>query len=203
MREISAESVAQGHVHHHDHDHGHDCVWDEHIWLSPKNAIACVRAIAQNLSECREAAASDFAKNAESYVSALTDLDARYTETVAQASAPRLLFADRFPFIYLTEDYGIEYLAAFEGCSTESGATAQTMARLAQRINDWQLSYVCITETANRALAESVIRNTQSKQQTIVTLHAMQSVTAKQIESGFSYLTAMEQNLSVLRQILL
>ncbi|MBQ9783675.1 MAG: zinc ABC transporter substrate-binding protein [Clostridia bacterium] len=203
LREISAESVAQGHTHDQEHDHGADCEIDEHLWLSLKNAVACVEAISEQLCLSREEQAPSFRENAQAYTSSLTELDGRYTATVAQAVSPRLLFADRFPFIYMTEDYGIEYLAAFEGCSTESGATAATLVRLAQKADEWQLAYICVTETANRDLAEGVIAATAAKNQTVVELNSLQSVTDKQIESGITYLSVMEQNLTVLEQILL
>lgn len=203
LRQIAAESVAQGHSHDHDHDHGTDCAIDEHLWLSLKNAAACVHYIGEQLCLAREALAPSFRENTASYVQALTELDGRYAATVAEATSPRLLFADRFPFIYMTEDYGIQYLAAFEGCSTESSATAATLVRLAQKADEWQLAYVCVTETADRSLAEGVIGATAAKNQTVVTLHSLQSVTAEQIEDGITYRSVMEQNLTVLRQILI
>ena len=206
LREISAESVAQGHAHDHTHDYGEECEIDEHIWLSLKNAIACVKAIQEQLALCQAentGLTALFEENSNAYIGALSALDARYAATVAQAKQPRLLFADRFPFVYLTEDYGIAYLAAFEGCSTESSATAETMARLAQRVNEWQLSYICVTETSDGELARGVVQSTSAKNQAVVTLHSLQSITADELERGLTYYTVMEQNLTVLEQILL
>lgn len=203
LREISDSSLAQGHEHDHDHDHDDTCEVDEHIWLSLSNAMACVNYIGEQL--CQNAKEDDMLlrQNTADYIAKLQALQDRYTETVSAAQDPKLLFADRFPFIYLTEEYGIEYLAAFAGCTTESNATAETIVRLAKKLDEWNLSCVCVTESTDRQLAESVIRASTAKNQTILSFHSMQSVPSAALENGITYLSVMEDNLTVLRQALL
>ena len=199
LREVSAESVAAEH----EHEHDHTCVTDEHLWLSVKNAMACVDYIAARLCEAEGVDAEVLGKNAADYRERLAELDARFAATVAEAAEPSMLVADRFPFVYLTEDYGIRYMAAFEGCTTETDADFDTMIRLAKTLDEWGLSYVTVTESSDRALARAVIEASRDKNQTVAVLNAMQSVTAAELEEGISYYSVMEDNLAVLRQILL
>ena len=125
-----------------------------------------------------------------------------YAETVAAGSEPTLLFADRFPFVYLAEDYGIRYVAAFEGCTTEAEATPETIIHLAKHADEWDLRWIMTTESSDGKLARSVIRATEKKDQAVAVLNSMQSVSAKEAERGDTYLGIMEQNLDVLRRVL-
>lgn len=205
LRSPSAESIVEEHDHSHGHDEGHDAEHtetDEHIWLSLTNAAACTEAIADALCALDAANAEQYRQNAETYVERLLALDGAYADAVAQAKEPTLLFADRFPFVYLAEDYGIRYVAAHAGCTTEVDATPSTVIHLAEHVDEWGLRTVCVTESSDGSLAQSVIRATEKKDQRIAVLDSMQSVTAEEIASGTTYFSIMEENLSVLRGIL-
>lgn len=211
LRDISAESVAQGHDHEHDHDHDHEhehehdesCAVDEHFWLSLANACASVSAIADTLAELDEGNASVYRENAARYGAELLALDREYRETVAQSEDPYLVFGDRFPFVYLTEEYGIGYLAAFAGCGTDGDATVDTVIRLARTLDERGLGFVVVTEGSDGELAEGVIRASADGSREILTVDSLQSVTGKELKSGKTYLGAMRENLAILRRALL
>ena len=204
LREVSAESIVSEEEHDHAHDHNHEHgVTDEHIWLSLHNAEACSRAIAEALCRIDPAQEETYLDHLNAYTDQLQALDAAYQSTVAEAKDPILLFADRFPFVYMAEDYGIRYVAAFEGCTTEAEATPQTVLHLARHVDEWALEWIMITESSDAALAEGIIRATNQKNQRVAILDSMQSVTQADMESGESYLGIMERNLTVLRQVLL
>ncbi len=194
VREMSSES----HVCDEDHDHDHGSE-DEHIWLSLRNARASTAAIAAELSRIDPDNAGIYRANADKYCGKLDLLDREYEATVASAQNKRLIFADRFPFVYMTDDYGIEYLAAFKGCTTESDASFDTVFKLAKKVDEWGLSFVCVSETSDRKLADTVIGLTERKNAKIVTFDSMQAVSSKKIEEGYSYLSVMEKNLDALR----
>lgn len=206
LRQISAESVLEeesethSHSHGHSHEHTHGSE-DEHLWLSLRNAAACSTAIAQALEDMDAERADVYQKNRETYVARLNELDALYTATVAEADCPTMLFADRFPFVYLAEDYGIRYVAAFEGCTTETDATPETILHLAEHADEWGLQYIFVTETSDFALAQSVRNATAHGEQEIVCLDSMQAVTQNRIREGETYLGIMEQNLRVLQRV--
>ena len=199
LRQISAGSVAQ---HGHEEEHAHHGETDEHLWLSLGNAAACVEAIADSLCELDAAHAEQFRANALAYTEALGALDARYRAEIATVEAPRLVVADRFPFVYLTEDYGIEYVAAFEGCTTDTDADFSTVVRLAQALDDWQSGAVLVTESADLSLADSVLAASKNPHREIVSMDSLQSVTATDLEAGVTYLARMEENLDGLMRAL-
>ncbi len=196
-----AENCEEEDCHDHDHDHGHGAV-DEHIWLSPRNAKACVSYITEQLCLLDEANSESYRNHSSRYLEQLTALDAAYEEAVSASASPTLICADRFPFVYLTEDYHIPYIAAFEGCSTETDATPDTVIRLAAAVNEQKTSYLVVTESSDQKLAQSVIRATEAKDARIAVMDSMQSVTAKEAEAGVSYLSVSRSNLEILRQVL-
>jgi zinc transport system substrate-binding protein len=113
-----------------------------------------------------------------------------------------MLFADRFPFVYLLSDYGIHYSAAFEGCTTDVDADFDTVIRLIHEADEHNVKYIAVTESSDKALAQTVISSTKSKNQKIVTLNSMQSVTRTQINNGATYLSIMEENINTVRTAL-
>ena len=211
---VKEEEIIEGMEHDHEHEedeheeesheeeseHHHEM--DEHIWLSLNNARVICTQIAQQLASLDSANADVYIENAEKYCAVLEELDTRYRETVNAAARDTLLFADRFPFRYLVDDYGISYYAAFSGCSAETEASFETVAFLAGKVDELGLTSVMTIEGTDHSIAETVIRNTAAGNQSILALNSMQSVTAREIQAGTSYLSIMESNLEVLKKAL-
>lgn len=175
---------------------------DEHIWLSLKNAQKACEAIRDGLVSADGKNEKSYKANADSYIKRLSSLDSDYQSAVEGSKTKTLLFADRFPFRYMTEDYKLNYYAAFAGCSAESEASFKTIAFLSKKTDELGLSAVLKLESSDGRVAEAVVNNTKNKNQKILTLDSMQSVTADQIKDGLSYLGVMEKNLSVLGKAL-
>ena len=184
------------HDHEHDHDHDHEEEYDEHIWLSLKIAQTLCQTIAEELSHLDPANAESYQANAESYIKALSALDAQYAETVAASSQKTLLFADRFPFLYLTEDYGLTHYEAFPGCSAETEASFATITFLAGKVDELGLPAVLTIDGSDGSIARTVVENSGGAE--ILTLNSMQS----KLEEGDTYLSIMEENLEVLKEAL-
>ena len=176
--------------------------YDEHVWLSLKNAQILTRSIVEAIEKIDPENAEGYQKNAEAYIDQLQALDQRYQETVDAAQVKTLLFGDRFPFRYLTDDYGLTYYAAFVGCSAETEASFETITFLAEKTDELALPAVMTIEGKDHRIAETIVANTQTKDQKILTLDSLQSTTAKDVENGTNYLSVMEQNLSVLKEAL-
>ena len=183
-------------------EEGEEAEADEHVWLSLRNASLFCDEIADALVTLDPDNKDVYLSNLEAYKKELSDLDAEYAETVSNASTDTLLFADRFPFRYLTDDYGLTYYAAFAGCSTESEASFQTVVFLAEKTDELGLSTIMTIEGANNKIAETVRDNTASKDQKILTMNSMQSVSSDEIASGKTYLSMMKENLEVLKEAL-
>lgn len=181
--------------HHHEHDHD----FDEHVWLSIDNAEVCVQAIADMLAELEPQQAECFRSNCEDYLQQLEALDQKYKETMQQASTDTVLVADRFPFIYLMEEYGLEHHAAFPGCSAETEASFDTLVSLIEVLEDHQLTAVYVMEHSQPDVAETIIRESCMDSVEILTLNSMQSVAKTDIEKGATYLSLMEENRKALQ----
>ena len=205
LRLIEAEGVNLRHMAHsseHTEDDGHDHAADEHIWLSLRNAAACVSAISEALCAADPENAIAYRLRAEEYIKELSALDEKYENAVAVSDTPRVIFADRFPFVYLTADYGIEYEAAFEGCSTEAEASFDTVIRLSRQLDTWQSGCLLVTETSDLKLYETVRDLDPSRKPELIVLDSMQSGKSSDIESGVTYIKIMEKNLSALSHAL-
>ena len=176
--------------------------YDEHVWLSLKNAVTLVEAICNAITDADAENAEEYSANAAAYVEKLKALDGEYETVVGNAPVKTLLFADRFPFRYMTDDYGLDYFAAFLGCSAESEASFETVAFLADKVDELKLSCVLTLEGSDGKIAETVVASTESKSAKILSVNSMQSVTAEDVKNGASYLTIMEKNLDVLTEAL-
>lgn len=172
--------------------------YDEHVWLSLKNASALCRLLAQKLGEADAQNAALYQKNAENYTAKLDALDAQYKAAVDKATVKTLLFADRFPFRYMAEDYGLQYYAAFVGCSAETEASFKTILFLAGKVDELGLRSILQIESADGSIARTVSENTETKDQQILTMNSLQSVTAQDVDAGASYYTIMSENLETL-----
>ena len=175
---------------------------DEHVWLSLRNASALCGVLAEKLGQLDPEHRADYAANAAAYQEKLGALDRQYQAAVEAAPQKTVLFGDRFPFRYLTDDYGLGYYAAFAGCSAETEASFETVIFLAGKVDELGLSAICQIETSDGSIARTIREATSAKDQEILTLDSLQSTTAKDMEEGASYLGAMEQNLTVLTQAL-
>ncbi|MCR5002436.1 MAG: metal ABC transporter substrate-binding protein [Lachnospiraceae bacterium] len=187
--------------HEHEHEEG-ETEYDEHVWLSLRNAVTLTGYISKELQRIDEKNADIYKKNADDYTAKLNALDKQYADTVSSASVKTLLFGDRFPFRYLTDDYGLTYYAAFVGCSAETEASFETITFLAEKEDELSLHAVMTIEGKDKKIAETIVQNTRGKDQQILTMDSMQSTTSKDVENGVSYLSVMENNLSVLREAL-
>ncbi|MCR5698457.1 MAG: metal ABC transporter substrate-binding protein [Treponemataceae bacterium] len=196
------------HEHHH-HEDGHhhddeDCEeeFDEHVWLSVKNAAILCDAICDALCQIDSANAAVYQKNTTAYKNQLAALDAEFEKAVKNAKQKTLLFGDRFPFVYLTSDYGIEYFAAFVGCSAETEASFKTIAFLSNKVDELKLSSVCTIEKSDGRIAKAIIKNSKSKNAKIVEFDSLQASTSKDASSGKTYLGTMKANLEALKKAL-
>lgn len=176
--------------------------YDEHVWLSLKNAKILVQSISDEIQKIDPANAEAYKANTTAYIGKLDQLDKDYQDVVNNASIKTVLFGDRFPFRYLIDDYGLEYYAAFVGCSAESEASFETVTFLSKKVDELSLPVILTIEGNDKKIAETIISNTQSKDQTVLTMDSMQSTTSKDVANGVTYIQVMSGNLEVLKKAL-
>ena len=202
---ISASSHShEGHSHGDGHDgHSHSAL-DEHIYLSLRNAMASVREITEILCEKDPASKELYKDNSDIYLEKLLALSSELALAVGNVPEEErfVLFADRFPFVYLLSDYGVHYAAAFEGCTTDVDADFDTVLRLIHEADEHNVKYIAVTESSDKALAETVISSTKTKNQKILTFNSMQAISRQKINGGATYLSIMEENAKALKTAL-
>lgn len=176
--------------------------YDEHVWLSVQSAQALVGKIADALVKVAPEEKNKLVQNSEDYQKQLGSLDKEYKETVDKAKKDTILFGDRFPFRYLADDYHLKYYAAFVGCSAETEASFDTITFLAKKVDELRLSYILVIEKSDQKIAETVRENTKDKNQKILSMNSLQSITNKDLDSGETYLSVMQENRKVLEQAL-
>lgn len=204
-----AEEVIEGmqetdhdHEHEEDDEHEHAEEKDEHVWLSLKNAVVLVGCISDALQELDPDSRDVYDANAAAYIEKLSALDAQYQTSLENAAYQTLLFGDRFPFRYLADDYGLSYYAAFAGCSAETEASFETISFLARKADELKLPCVLTIEGTQHKVAETIVWNTAEKNQKVLTMDSMQSITSRDAANGTTYLSVMEKNLAVLQEAL-
>ncbi len=202
MMDASDVILEEEHDHDPDHEHTHgeeDCSLiggDEHVWLSLSNALRIQSAILSALCSLDPDHADAWQISGNAYRAELMGLKAAYESMMATASRRNVVVADRHPFVYLFRELGIECLAAFPGCSSETSASFQTQMELIERTKEWGLSYIFIIEGSDGKVAEVVAGETGAQ---VLTLNSMQVVSDFE---NTTYLAVMKQNLENLKKAL-
>ena len=195
-----------GHSHSHDDDDDDDDDdeehYDEHVWLSLRNAVMLSHSITDAISEMDPEYADSYKANLNAYIAELTSLDVEFQKAVNAANIDTLLFASRFPFLYLADDYGLHCYAAFSGCSAETEASFATIVFLTNKVDELNLRSIMVTECSDQSIAKTIINNSSGGDKQILVMNAIQSITANDVSSGVTYLSLMEGNLDVLIEAL-
>ncbi len=196
---LKAEEVKEGMQAEEEED---EVEFDEHVWLSLRFAKILSTEITNALCEKDAANAAAYKANLSAFAAKLDALDVKYAAAVKAGSKNTILFGDRFPFRYFVEDYGLDYFAAFAGCSAETEASFETVIFLSKKVDELGLNSVLKIESSDGKIARTIIQNTKSKNAKVLTMDAIQSTTLKQAKAGATYLSIMEGNLKVIEEAL-
>lgn len=225
LNEVELEGVEGHHHHNHDdedHDHetepadhtdsetedvngqhaagdDHDGHYDEHVWLSLKNAIACTETLADTITKLDFDNSKQYVANAKAYIGKLEALDEDYQVMRDAVTQTTILVGDRFPFLYLAEDYDIHYFAAYSGCSADAEASVHTVTYLAEKLQEYKLPAIYVVDNGTDSLANTIAESAEM-QPKILHLSSMQSVTKEDIAQGCTYISYMEENLQMLKE---
>lgn len=181
---------------HHDEAHDHGVIaFDEHIWTSPVNAMAMVRMICDGLCAADPDNAALYQQNAAAYIAEIAALDEQFRALVDSAENRVLVFADRFPLAYFAQEYGIEVIAAVNGCSAESEPSANQMQMIIDTVRAQQISCVYTIEMSTGRVAETVRAETGCD---VLCVHSCQNVTKDEMNAGETYVSLMQKNLAAL-----
>ena len=173
--------------------------WDEHVWTAPVNAISIVKAMTSELAAIDPANAATYQANSDAYVKQLEALDQSFRDVVNGSARKIVVFADRFPVRYFVEEFGLQYYAAFPGCSTDTEPSAATLAALIDHVKTEGIPYVFYIEMSNQKMADTVCEETGAQK---LLFHTCHNVTKAEFESGETYLSLMQNNVLALQKAL-
>lgn len=185
------------HEHNHDHEHeGDEVEYDEHIWTSPVICIDICKAIEAAISSADSKNSAEYRQNLDSYNSELELLDKSFKEAVEGGKRDEIIFGDRFPFKYFADRYGLEYYAAFPGCSSQTEPSAATLARLIEKTNEDKIPAVFYIEMSNHAVADTISQETGAR---TLMFHSCHNLTRDEMNAGETYISLMNKNLENLK----
>ena len=201
---VVEEEVVEGmEVEEHEHEeeadheeHEEEKSFDEHVWTSPKNAIQIVESLCDTLCKLDSANTETYKANAESYISKLEELDKEFTEIIENGARREIIVADRFPFRYFADAYDLEYYAAFPGCSTQTGASAETIAFLIEKVKEDEIPVVFHMELSSETMCNTICDETGAKK---AQLNAVHNISKQDFDKGIGYLELMQENVEVLK----
>ena len=209
LGEEFSEGMQGADAHDHEHDHGdhdhekneaHDSdeiEYDEHIWTSPKNAAILCRAVCDAICKADPANEDFYRANCDDYCAQIEALDARFADLCESAPRKLLVFADRFPMLYFCREFGLDYRAAFHGCSGDTEPSLATIKFLIDKVEDENIPVVYTIDFGTKKVAAVVSECTGAA---IETIYSMQTVSRADFDAGETYLTLMERNYDALRK---
>ena len=175
--------------------------YDEHVWLSLNNAQVIVKKLDEEIEKLDAENKEFYELNTKLYIDKIKELNSKYNKLANEKTVDTVIFGDRFPFRYLTDDLGLNYYAAFIGCSAETEASFETISFLTDKVKELNCDYIFTIENSDNKIANSIISASNTSAE-IVTLNSMQNITRKDIEDGVDYLSIMEDNYKVLVNVL-
>jgi zinc transport system substrate-binding protein len=170
--------------------------YDEHIWTSPKNAIVMINKLNEIISNVDKKNSDLYAHKAMSYIKDITDIDEQIKDIVNNSNNKMLIFGDRFPFRYFTDEFDLKYSAAFPGCSAESEPSVSTLTYLIDKIKDYHIPLVLYIELRNHKVADTLSLETGIP---IKQLHSIHNVTKEDFNKGVTYVSLMKENIKTLK----
>ena len=193
------KTLEEAELHEEEHEEEHSHETDEHIWTSPKNEQLMLTAVYDAICEADPENKAVYTKNKDSYNEQLTELDKAYKEAVGNAKNKTIIMADKFPFRYLAEEYGLDFYAAFSSCSDESEPSAAAMTSLISKIKELKIPVVYYLEFSSTKVADTLCSETGASS---LMLHSCHNVSKEDLDKGVTYVDLMKQNLENLKTAL-
>lgn len=173
--------------------------YDEHVWTSIENAQIISQRIADALCDADKENSTAYRSNCEKYLSELSSLKKEIEGVVNNGERKTLVFGDRFPLRYFTDEFGLEYFAAFPGCAEDSEPSAGTVAFLIEKVNNEDIPVVFTIELSNGKIAKTISESTDAE---VMTFYSCHNLTQEDFENGVTYIDLMKRNCESLKTAL-
>ena len=199
---VSLMDIIDPHSHEeeeHEHSHHNHSHTDEHVWTSPKNAVKIAEAICKEMCDSAPQNAQYYKDNLSIYTDKLQTLDKDFADTVTTAKRNTMVFGDRFPLTHFSKEYGLEYFAAFSGCSEDTEPSASVVADLIRKVKSDNIPVVFKIELSSDSIANTVAKETGAQ---VLTFYSCHNISKEDFENGETYLSLMQKNIESLKTAL-
>ena len=180
-------------------EHENEKEYDEHVWTSPINAIKIIENIEKVIEKLDKINKKQYEKNAGEYINKLNDIDKLIRQIVNNSKRKEIIFGDRFPLRYFTDEYNLNYYAAFKGCSEQTEASAKTIAFLINKVKEDDIPAVFHIELSNKTLVEEISKQTKAK---VLEFHSAHNISKEDFKKGITYIDIMNKNAKALKEAL-
>ena len=170
-----------------DHDHSAD----PHIWTSPVNAMLIVREICDKICEADPGNEAFYRANEEAYLNKLNELDSAIRAVTEKAENKTVVMCDRFALVYFCEEYSLDYVAAFDACTSNTEPSPAVIVEITKTVQDKKIPAVFCAELSNRKVAEAVSAQTGAE---VLELHSCHNLSADDFNAGETYFSLMYKN---------
>lgn len=197
---IEGMTEADGHTAGHGNIAGElDVEYDEHVWTSPENAVMITESITDALCAKDSGNTDYYRENCSVYTEKLKKLSEEFRKVVAEGNRDVVVFGDRFPFRYFTDEYGLSYAAAFPGCSSETEPSVTTLTYLINYVKENDVPVVFYIESSNHKTADMICESTGAE---LMEFHSCHNLSGEELKQGWDYISLMERNAENLKEAL-
>lgn len=170
--------------------------YDPHIWLNPDYAKIMINNILEELIVLDPTNADFYNQNAEEYKKEIDKLNSDIQEVISSAKRNKVVFGGRFAFMYFMKKYNIEYVSAYDSCSTETEPSVSAITGIIDEVKKDNIPVIFYEEFSTHTVADSIASQTGAK---TLLFHSVHNVSKEDLDSGVTYISLMRQNLNNLK----
>ena len=178
---------------------GEEHGFDEHVWTSPKNDEVILDKLCEAIVKLDPKNKDYYEKNASDYISKFKELDQKYSEVISTSKNKTLVFGDRFPLLYFAKDYGLNYYAAFKGCSNETEVSASTIKFLIDKAEQLKAPVIFKIELSSDNIASTIAESVNAK---VMTFNSGHNITVEEFKAGRTMADLFSDNIPALKEAL-
>lgn len=191
------EYIKEEHNHEEEHEHEHE--YDPHIWLDISNAKIMVDNILKSLIEIDSENAEYYTQNATEYKEKLDELDMKFENVISSGKRNIICFGDKFAYMYFIQRYNLEYITAYDSCSSSSEPSVARVLEIEERIQKENIPVIFYESLSEGTVAKSIARDMNIQALEFSSVH---TVSLEDVQNGATYISVMEKNLDSLSKAL-
>lgn len=191
-RNINSEILVESHEENERHKHDEE-IYDEHIWMNPRNAIIMIDNILEAICEINSKNESYYRQNAEKYKKEVLNLDEQIKSIVVSSEKKEIAVGGEFAYAYLVDAYDLKFVSVYMNCGEGEDPSISKVKSIIDYINKYNLPVVYYEELSEGTIAKMIAEETQAKSLILYSIHN------GDIEKD-TYISLMKKNVEALKE---